>query len=243
MPVIGTRSSIAGVHASSMSEDARRWQVRPFVRWAILCAALGVLLHWSASDLRRGYLLVYFFVYAGSALAGILAKGPSLQREWTKPGSGSRDRLMVYLQVPILCVHWVLGGLDVGRLGYSIDFPKGLWVAGCLLFVLSVALRCWSMRINEFYSSVVRLQSERGHTLIDRGPYQFVRHPGYLSAVVNYVSSGLAMGSWLSLIPILIVLPLYPRRIVIEERLLVNELPGYRDYTKRVPYRLIPFVW
>lgn len=220
-----------------------RWSAGPFYRWAGLSVALLILLQLSSSDATSGYLVLYWMLYVSSALAGILAKGPSLQREWTKPGAGATDKATLYLQMPILLVHWAVGAADVGRLGFSANFPRWLWILGCVLFVGSVGLRCWSMRINAFYSSVVRLQSERGHTLIDKGPYRFVRHPGYLSAVVNFSSSGLAMGSWLSLIPIVFLLPLYPRRILIEERLLKAELPGYREYASRVRYRLIPFVW
>jgi protein-S-isoprenylcysteine O-methyltransferase Ste14 len=150
---------------------------------------------------------------------------------------------MGFLHFPILGAHWVIASLDVGRFHWSDGVPSPLQSLGFAAFALSVGLRCWALKVNPFYSSVVRIQSEREHHLITAGPYKAVRHPGYLSGILNMVSSGLALGSWLSLAPIAVGLGLYPRRILIEERVLLQELTGYREYAQRVRYRLVPGLW
>jgi protein-S-isoprenylcysteine O-methyltransferase Ste14 len=212
-------------------------------RWVVLSVFLAVILLGSSGDLALPQLWLYVALYALAAFAGIVAQGPELREEWRRPGAGGKDWLMRRVQLFILAAHWMIAGLDVGRMHWSDTVPLGLQMLGFFFFAGSTALRCWAMKVNNFYSSVVRVQGERGHRVISGGPYGWVRHPGYLSAIVNLISSGLALGSWLSLCPIAVAVALFPRRIVIEERLLLRELQGYSDYANNVRYRLVPLVW
>jgi len=96
------------------------------------------------------------------------------------------------------------------------------------------------MRANRFYSSVVRVQTDRGHHTVADGPYRFVRHPGYTATLFAMLSGGVALGSWLAMLPILGFAATFVRRTLLEDRLLQMELPGYAAYAQRVRSRLIP---
>jgi protein-S-isoprenylcysteine O-methyltransferase Ste14 len=99
------------------------------------------------------------------------------------------------------------------------------------------------MIVNPFFSPVIRLQKERNHRIVTRGPYRLLRHPGYLGMVVAIPASAVALGSWLALIPGLAFSGVIIRRTACEDRFLKMNLPGYNDYSARVRYRLLPGIW
>jgi protein-S-isoprenylcysteine O-methyltransferase Ste14 len=99
------------------------------------------------------------------------------------------------------------------------------------------------MATNRFYSRYVRIQTERGHTVVMTGPYRFVRHPGYVGIIVFMLASGLALGSLWALIPAGILVVILVVRTGLEDRTLQAELPGYKEYARHVRYRLVPGVW
>jgi len=101
----------------------------------------------------------------------------------------------------------------------------------------------YPMSVNRFFSSVVRIQDERGHHVIDRGPYALVRHPGYLGMLLVGATMPLALGSWWALLPGSALVACGLRRVWVEDRFLAVSLPGYREYAARVRYRLLPGVW
>ena len=92
-------------------------------------------------------------------------------------------------------------------------------------------------------ATVVRLQADRGHTLIDTGPYAIMRHPGYAGIMVGVLGSGFALNSWWSFVPVALFIAGIFRRLLIEDRFLHEQLEGYPEYARRVQYRLIPGVW
>jgi protein-S-isoprenylcysteine O-methyltransferase Ste14 len=110
-------------------------------------------------------------------------------------------------------------------------------------FGCGYALVAWSTVVNRFYSPAVRIQEDRGQEVITSGPYRFVRHPGYIGWILFFLFSGLALGSWLSVLPTLVVVAVTIRRTVIEDRMLHGSLKGYTEYAQNVRYRLIPGVW
>jgi protein-S-isoprenylcysteine O-methyltransferase Ste14 len=102
----------------------------------------------------------------------------------------------------------------------------------------------WAMAVNRFFSSVVRIQSDRGQYVVASGPYAYVRHPGYLAGIVIILASGLALGSWLAaLLVIVSSLPFLLYRAITEDGVLQAQLPGYADYVGRVRWRLVPGIW
>ena len=104
-------------------------------------------------------------------------------------------------------------------------------------------LSIWAARVNKFYSRFVRIQKERGHTVVSAGPYRYVRHPGYAGLVIFYLAASLALGSLWALIRNGLMSLLLVIRTVLEDRTLLEELDGYKEYAGRVRYRLLPGIW
>ena len=196
--------------------SAGRWDL-PFV-WAIL-----------------GMFGVFFFLMT-------LVTDPELVKERGSPGPGNIDRLTRPLGGLLLIGHWIIAGLDVGRFQWSL-VPWSAQVAGIIGYAAALTVNLWAMRVNRFYSSVVRVQSDRGHCVIEAGPYRFVRHPGYLATLSAMLSGGIALGPWLAMIPILGFAVIFIRRTLLEDQMLCHELPDYAEYACRVRWRLIPGIF
>ena len=136
----------------------------------------------------------------------------------------------------------IVAGLD-HRFNWSPEFPLWLSVAGFIFIAFGYAFAAWAVVENRFFSSVVRIQTERGHVVCDTGPYRFVRHPGYAGNILPLFGIVLALGSVWTLIPAAVATIITVIRTVLEDQTLQEELPGYRDYARRVLYRLIPGIY
>ncbi len=135
-----------------------------------------------------------------------------------------------------------VAGLD-HRYNLSQEFPLWLVVIGFILISLGYACAAWAVAENRFFSSVVRIQTERGHVVCDTGPYRLVRHPGYAGNVLALFGIVLALNSVWTLIPAAAASIIAVIRTALEDQTLQEELPGYRDYARRVRYRLLPWVY
>ncbi len=136
----------------------------------------------------------------------------------------------------------IVAGLD-HRFGWSPAFPLWLIVPGFILIALGYAFAAWALAENRFFSSVVRIQVDRGHVVCDTGPYRFVRHPGYAGNLLALPGVVLTLSSMWALVPAAAALIIAVIRTALEDRTLQEELPGYRDYAQRVCYRLIPGIY
>ena len=121
--------------------------------------------------------------------------------------------------------------------------PLWLIVPGFILISLGYAISAWAYAENRFFSSVVRIQADRGHAVCDSGPYRIVRHPGYGGNILALLGIVLALSSMWTLIPVAVALIISVIRTVLEDQTLQDQLPGYRDYARRVRYRLIPGIY
>ena len=158
-----------------------------------------------------------------------------------RPG-GHPPGLRLYF-IFLLCVaHWTIAGLD-RRFHWSDTVPLSLRIAALAVFAVGLALFIWAMHVNRFFSSVVRIQQERGHEVVTAGPYRWVRHPGYAGAIPAIVASGMALCSWLVTALGALGVPLLLWRTILEDRTLRAELPGYAEYAQQVRWRLLPGVW
>ncbi len=137
---------------------------------------------------------------------------------------------------------WIVAGLDL-RFGWLPNIPIVLQIVALLLVVLGYALITWALAVNRFFSSVVRIQTDRGHTVITTGPYRFVRHPGYSGIIISYLATPVALGSLWALIPAGLTVLLLVVRTALEDSTLQSELEGYKDYTQQTGYRLLPGIW
>ena len=168
---------------------------------------------------------------------------PDLARERRRPGPGAVDRVTRVIMTAAAGTQVVIACLDVGRFHWSDRIPRALHIVGLVLLAGGFGLVTWSAAVNRFFSSVVRIQSERGHAIVTTGPYRYLRHPGYLGMLLGYPVIALAIGSWWTLIPGALCVLIVLRRTMLEDAYLLEHLPGYREYAAAVPSRLIPGVW
>jgi protein-S-isoprenylcysteine O-methyltransferase Ste14 len=217
--------------------------ISAYVQSAIFLVLAAVALFASAGTVAIAGFWVYLAIFAAIFVASLLWLDPGLLRERMRPG-GRRPPLGLRLFTIVLFVHWIVAGLDRGRFHWSDDVPSWLQALGQVAVAAAYALCFWAMRENRFFSSVVRIQTDRGQHVIDTGPYAFIRHPGYLAGILIIIASGVALGSWLATaLLVSLSLPFLLYRAITEDRILQAELPGYRDYAARVRWRLIPGIW
>jgi len=136
----------------------------------------------------------------------------------------------------------LVSGLDA-RFGWTTGLPAWVPLAGFILLILALLLGNWAFLENQFFSGTVRIQTDRGHYVIDTGPYRYVRHPGYVSAIWTFMAIPVMFGSLWGLIPGLFTFALFILRTALEAKTLQEELPGYKEYTQRTKYRLFPGIW
>jgi protein-S-isoprenylcysteine O-methyltransferase Ste14 len=207
----------------------------------VLLAALALFL--SAGTAAIVSFWIYVAIFAAVMIVSFATLDPGLLRERMRPG-GKRPPLGLQLFTIVLFVHWIIAGLDRGRYHWSDDVPAWLQGVGLIAVAGGYALALWAMYVNRFFSSVVRIQSDRGQHVIATGPYAYIRHPGYFAAIVIIVASGIALGSWISVaVLVAFSLPFLLYRAISEDRILQAELAGYRDYASHVRWRLLPGVW
>jgi protein-S-isoprenylcysteine O-methyltransferase Ste14 len=222
-------------------------------RWPLLARAVGgtaftaVLIFLLAGRLDFWPGWAFLAVMAVLVTAQIITLGgkSDLLRERIKPGPGTKwwDMIFWALYLPAFLAVMVVGCLDSGRYYWSPRLPWWGNVLGLIAFILSVALYSWCMWVNPFFSSVVRIQTERGQVVVQEGPYRFIRHPGYLAGIIMAPSLALSFGSLWALIPAGLVVLLLVIRTRLEDNALLKELPGYLQYAGTVPYRLLPRIW
>ena len=153
------------------------------------------------------------------------------------------DRLilpMIALVGPL--TSWILAGLSF-RFGWLGGLSVAVRVAALGLLIAGSALVTWAMLTNPFFSAVARIQHDREQAVVSRGPYRFVRHPGYLGMLVANLATPILLDAPWTFVPIVIVGLLLVLRTALEDRMLRTELPGYIQYARSTPARLVPLVW
>jgi protein-S-isoprenylcysteine O-methyltransferase Ste14 len=144
--------------------------------------------------------------------------------------------------LPTMLAIPIVAALDDGRYHGS-HVPWWACLLGYALLITGFVGVTWATSVNKFFEPIVRIQTDRGHKVIDTGPYAIVRHPGYVFGYLLFLGMPQALGSLWALIPAVLLGPLLVMRTVGEDRTLREELAGYKDYTQRVRYRLVPGVW
>ena len=157
-------------------------------------------------------------------------------------GTKRWDRILVAIMLPTLLAIPILAALDDGRFHW-LSVPWWGCVLGYTLLIIGMVGLTWAESVNKFFEPTVRIQTDRGHRVIDTGPYAIVRHPGYVASFLFFVGMPLSLGSMWALIPAILLCLLLVVRTIWEDRTLREELTRYEGYAQRVPYRLIPGVW
>ena len=234
--------------ATSAASSTPAIVVQSAARGVLGIVISGVLLFVSSGDWRWGMAWAYLGIALGGITASIalLARhDPALlvERSRIRKGTKRWDKALV---VPIVLVLplalLIVAGLD-RRFAWSPDIAATGQIAALAAMVLGYAVVVWGMLANTFFAATVRIQAERGHQVISGGPYRYVRHPGYVGAVVADLAMPIALGSLWALIPGGLAAALLVLRTGLEDRTLRRELSGYQDYTGRVRYRLLPGIW
>ena len=208
---------------------------------------MGVALFWSAGRMdwwpawaAIAVWLVWFMVMD----IILLRSNPDLMAERLSPPKGVKnwDRAILSILRLAELVRYILAGLDQ-RYGWTSGFPLAAQIAALTVCVLSTALFMWAIANNTFFSQVVRIQSDRDHTVATAGPYRYVRHPGYVGMILFELAMSTLLASWWAIITGGLCAILLVLRTALEDRTLQAELTGYVDYARQVRYRLIPGIW
>jgi protein-S-isoprenylcysteine O-methyltransferase Ste14 len=229
-------------HLKEAAKDSSQLVARAIAANVVFVLLVALTLFGSAGRLDIAGFWAYVAVIAAVSGLSLAVVDPDLMGERMRPG-GQHVELRFLPIVLLLFAHWALAGLDRGQLHLSDSVPTVLQIAALVAYALASLVIVWAMHVNRFFSSIPRIQSERGHKVISSGPYRFVRHPGYTASLVAAIASGIALGSWLSTLIVPFAVAGLIRRTIVEERLLERELPGYADYASRVRYRLVPGIW
>lgn len=189
------------------------------------------------------YLGLYFAAVT-SMLVWMKKKAPGLLKERMakKKDAKTWDKIIISVYSFILVVLLVVPGLDAVRFGWS-KVPLILKALAFIGYIPAVGFAFWAMKENAYLSDVVRIQKDRGHTVCTTGPYRYIRHPMYVGIILVMICFPLSLGSLYSYIPAFMITVLFVIRTALEDKSLKEELPGYREYTEKVRYRLIPGIW
>jgi protein-S-isoprenylcysteine O-methyltransferase Ste14 len=196
-----------------------------------------------AGEAASPYLWALAIGCSAVAFYAVHTVSPELARERYHPPSPGLDGTTLHWVRAIALGTIVLALLDSGRWPLSPSMPAVWRIAGLVGFLSGIGMFVYAMSVNRFFSSVVRIQDDRGHHVIDSGPYGYVRHPGYAGMVLVAATMPLALGSWWAFLPGSVSLLFAFRRLWIEDRFLAANLPGYREYSARVRHRLVPGIW
>lgn len=230
-----------------MSVLSRTSWIRLVLGMIVAAGLFAAVLLWPAGrlDWTAGwsYLLLFLATMLVS-LVYLLRVNPEVveHRMQIKKGTKRWDIVWSVLFAPLFLAMYVVAGFDAVRFGWS-NMPLQLWPMGAVLWLLGNALFTWSMGVNPYFEKTVRIQTERGHHVIDTGPYALIRHPGYLGFFGWALSTPLLLGSWWALVPALLSIASLVVRTGLEDRTLREELGGYQEYAGRVRYRLVPGIW
>lgn len=239
------------VRAKTVSEEAAQTvSPRQWMRLVVAYLLIPLILLICGGDLGWWQAWLYFPLIVAAGIGGRIwaeQRHPGLSAERQNTESIQNAKPWDKVLAPLMAVSIgyplvIVAGLD-HRYDWSPEFPLWLVVIGFILISLGYAFATWALAENRFFSSVVRIQTDRGHVVCDTGPYRFVRHPGYAGNIFPLIGIVLALGSVWTLIPAAVALVITLIRTELEDRTLQEELPGYRDYARRVRYRLVPGIY
>jgi protein-S-isoprenylcysteine O-methyltransferase Ste14 len=175
----------------------------------------------------------------------VLKPDSDLLSERSKPGEGVKkyDKIILGLSFLSTIAMFLVAGLDSGRYHWSPDFHIRLSLTGILLTVSGQLLFMIAQKQNRFFSSTVRIQADREHIVCETGLYKIVRHPAYLGSIIQSVGFPLLFESLWSIIPVSVLIILHFIRTYLEDNTLLNELKGYKEYSGKTRFKVIPYIW
>jgi protein-S-isoprenylcysteine O-methyltransferase Ste14 len=211
-------------------------------RWLLFTAVFACGIFALAGRWLDPWLWTYVALFSAAGLYAALNLDDDLAKERFRPAEPGADRVPLKAIRLIALAHVIVGALDYGRLQLT-AVPDAVRVVGLIGAALTLPLVFSAMLANRFFSPVVRIQKERGHRVVDRGPYAVVRHPGYVGMITSIPFASLILGSWIGFGVAVAYSLLILRRVIFEDAFLRANLDGYTEYAQRVRYRLVPRVW
>jgi len=210
-----------------------------FIFFLILFFSAGKIDYW------QGLIYVTIGLIMCTLNYTVLKPDSDLLTERTKPGEGSKkwDKILLGLSFLITITMYTLAGLDSGRYHWSPNFHWSLSLIGIFLTASGQLLFLLAQKQNKFFSSTVRIQTDRDHAVCDIGLYKIVRHPAYLGSIIQLLGFPLLFGSLWSILPVGLLIVLHVTRTYLEDKTLKEELSGYLEYSLNTRYKIIPYVW
>lgn len=237
---------------SSKDEDKKVQTATPrqWLGLIIVYSLMPLILFLCAGDIGWWQAWVYSLLVIAAGIGGRLLaerRHPGLlaERQSLEKVQAAKPWDKVLAPLTALSVGFpliIVAGLD-HRFGWTSTFPMWLILLGFILITLGYGFAVWALVENRFFSGVVRIQADRGHVVCDTGPYRIVRHPGYVGNILPLAGIVLALNSLWTIIPAAAALVIVLIRTFLEDGTLQEELPGYREYARRVRYRLFPGIY
>ena len=227
----------------ALSQKARKQMVlrallAPVLMIGLLFLTAGTWHYWQAWV----YIIINTVIII--LMGTVLTPNSELAEERLNPKEGMKgwDKFYFGVTTPLYVLALVLAGLDQ-RFGWTTNMPLAVYWTSVAIYILGQAIFQWARYTNQYFSSVVRIQADRGQTVCKEGPYKYVRHPGYVGGFLFTITVGLVLGSWYASIPQVIAALMLVWRTAREDKTLQAELPGYKEFTQETKYRLLPGVW
>ncbi len=229
--------------SSTINRKLLRWAVRETM--GVIIAAVILMLAAERWDWLWGWVAVAvlaFWVIA-TALA-VIPRHPQVlaERLGPRPDAKKWDTAIVSIIGVVILAVYLAAGLDV-RYSWTTGFPISVQIIGTIAALIGYSVVVWATATNAFFSQNVRIQTERGHSVVTGGPYRFARHPGYFGSILAYLGTPVLLGSWWAIALGGITALLMIMRTALEDKTLQAELPGYQEYAMHVRYRLVPGLW
>lgn len=189
--------------------------------------------------------MIFQFSFSAALSVWLKRHNPDLLKDrmtFLKPSARGWDKAILWISTVVFIPYLLLPGLDAIRYQWT-SVPLIVKVVGFIGVVATLLLISWVMRENPYLSRIVEIQKERGHRVITTGPYRYVRHPMYVGVIILFFCIPLALGSLLTLISGALLTALVVIRTHFEDKTLHSELEGYKEYSEKVRYRLVPGIW
>ncbi|QQR59665.1 MAG: isoprenylcysteine carboxylmethyltransferase family protein [Candidatus Melainabacteria bacterium] len=222
-------------------------KIKPYFLYSLVTAIfygiIGTIMFIVAGTTELPFMWITLGLQLFLSLIALALLDEDLLKERARPQGQDKDKFSVPALSGLYFGQLAFAAYDVGQLHMSDDVPDAIKIVALILLSVGWVGSIWAMRENKFFSSAVRIQEDRGQKVISSGPYHFIRHPGYIFGSLLIVFQGLAIGSWLSVLPGLIIVGVLVNRTLLEEKMLFESLPGYKEYAQSTRFRWVPGIW
>ncbi|MBN1992708.1 MAG: isoprenylcysteine carboxylmethyltransferase family protein [Anaerolineae bacterium] len=237
----------ASKDTSKMTPEIKRGVISWIIKAGAGLIFFAVILFPIAGQWDWGWGWIFIGLFALASIVNVLILVPTnpallaqRSRGLREEGASQTDKFLTGMGAGLMpMLSWIVAALDA-RFGWS-AMPLALHLVGVLGFVFGWAFVLWATGSNAYFSTTVRLHA--GHTVQTGGPYQLVRHPGYVGAILYQLVTPFLLGSWWAFIPAILSAPFLVVRTALEDTMLQQNLDGYQAYARQVRYRLLPGVW